>query len=509
MPTPTVVDQKRIARNTLMLYFRMGLMMLVGLYTSRVVLDALGVDDMGIYSSVGGVVMALAFLSNTMSSACQRFYAYAMGQDDSEGLRRVVSLCVEVFAAIAVLVVLLCETAGLWFLHTKIDISGRTVAADWVFQCAVLSLVFTILRMPFQGMVVTKEKMKVFAYISIAEALGSLAIALLLARFGGDRLVLYAVLMMLMNTVVTMLYIAYCIHFYPECRVRFYWDKQQFMEILSFAGWNMIGSLSSVCKSQGLTVLLNIFFGNAVVAARHMAYKVYATLQQFSENFVMAIKPQIIKSYSAGDCEGMYKLIYQGSKFSYFLLLIVSLPILIETPAILDIWLKEVPALTVVFTRLVIINSLVEVLVTPLATAMQAYGRIRNYQLAVGGMLLLILPVAYLALKGGCDAPSVFWVSIIISVLAMALRVVMIHHYTGLSIRGYARSVVWPIVMVTILSTLIPVTMEMLMADGIVRLLVVCTATVLMTAAAAFILGLTKTERKHLLEEINKKLHKA
>lgn len=498
----SVIDQKRIAKNTLLLYIRMGLIMLISLYTSRVILDALGETDMGIYGTVGGIVMMFAFLSNTMSTACQRFFAYELGKDDFAGLKRVFSLCVTVFVAIAVLVVVLCETVGLVLLYKKIQTEGRFDAAMWVFQCAIVSFVFTILRTPYQGMIIIKEKMKVFTYISVVEAVGNLLIALFIAHTASDRLILYGILMLVINALVSLYYIFYCTHFYPECRFRFCWDTRQFKEIFSFAGWNMIGSLASVCKSQGLTILLNMFFGNALVAARAMAYKVYTTIQQFADNFFVAMKPQLLKSYAAGDKEGMFKLVYQSSKFSFFLLYALSLPLLLETPFILDIWLKDVPDNTVLFTRLVILNALVDVFANPLATSMQAYGRIRNYQLMCGGMMLLILPVAWVCLKYGLSAASIFIVSIIISALAVVMRLLLVRHSLNMSVKTYLFKVLWPIIMVAVSSCIIPIYAERTLNSGWVRCLAVCAVSLTLTLLSIYALGLTKTERKHIMKYV-------
>lgn len=502
----SVIDQKRIAKNTLLLYIRMGLIMLISLYTSRVILDALGATDMGIYSTVGGIVMMFAFLSNTMSTACQRFYAYELGRNDFAELKRVFSLCVSVFVAIAVLVVLFCETVGLALLYKKIQTEGRFEAAMWVFQCSIVSFIFTILRTPYQGMIIIKEKMKVFTYISVVEAVGNLAIALLIAHTSNDRLILYGILMLVINALVSLYYIFYCTHFYPECRFRFCWDTQKFKEIFSFAGWNMIGSLASVCKSQGLTILLNMFFGNALVAARAMAYKVYTTIQQFADNFFVAMKPQLLKSYSAGDKEGMFNLVYQGSKFSFYLLFAISLPLLLETPFILDIWLKDVPDSTVLFTRLVIINALVDVLANPLATSMQAYGNIRNYQLMCGGLMLLILPVAWICLKCGLPAESIFIVSIIVCALAIVLRLLLVNHYLGLPIKEYLAKVLWPVALVVVLASILPICLENMIAGDVVRCIIVCIIAILMTGISVYAFGLTKTERKHIIEGIRSAL---
>ena len=503
----SAIDQKRIAKNTLLLYLRIGVVMLVGLYTSRVVLDALGEVDFGIYNAVGSAVMMFSFLSSTMSTSCQRFYSYEMGRGNFEELRRTFSLCILVFAAIMIVVAVLAEGSGIWLLYNKMHLEGRFDAAWWVLHCSVASFMFTIMRTPYMGMVIAKEKMKVFAYLSVIEVLGNLAVAFLIARHGGDRLILYSILMIAVNALVTMFYLVYCRMFYLECKFSFYWDKKRFVEIFSFAGWNMIGSLSSICKSHGINILLNIFFSPVVNAARGLAYKVFASLQSFSDNFYFAARPQIIKSYSVGDRDGMLKLVCQSSKFSYFLLFIVSLPVIMETPFLLGIWLKEVPDYTVLFTRLAIINILVDSLANPLAAAMQAYGKIRNYNLAVGGFIIAILPISYLFLKLGFPPETVFYVSIVICALAIVVRLFFVRQCVGLSFTMYARSVILPTIVVTMLSVVLPCVVACYVENELLRFFVVSVVSIVATALAVFFIGLTASERLSLRCIVREKLH--
>ena len=498
----SAIDQKRIAKNTLLLYLRIGVVMLVGLYTSRVVLDALGEVDFGIYNAVGSAVMMFSFLSSTMSTSCQRFYSYEMGRGNFEELRRTFSLCILVFAAIMIVVAVLAEGSGIWLLYNKMHLEGRFDAAWWVLHCSVVSFMFTIMRTPYMGMVIAKEKMKVFAYLSVIEVLGNLAVAFLIARHGGDRLILYSILMIAVNASVTMFYLVYCRMFYLECKFSFYWNKKRFLEIFSFAGWNMIGSLSGICKSHGINILLNIFFSPVVNAARGLAYKVFASLQAFADNFYFAARPQIIKSYSAGDREGMLKLVCQSSKFSYFLLFIVSLPVIMETPFLLGIWLKEVPEYTVLFTRLAIINILVDSLANPLAAAMQAYGKIRNYHLVCGGFTLTILPISYLFLKLGFPPETVFYVSIVVCALAIGVRFLFVHKCVGLSLRMYLKSVIWPVLVVTVTAFVLPVLLESSLDNSIARFFLVVVVSVLTTTSSVYCLGLTNSERRNAVDTI-------
>lgn len=500
----SVIDQKRIAKNTILLYIRMGILMLIGFYTSRVVLDALGNVDNGIYGTVAGIIATFAFMNNTMATACQRFFGMETGRGNLEELKRTFSLCVLVFIAIALIVVFLSETLGLWLVTRKVDAADRLDAARVIFQFSIISFFFMIIMTPFQAMVIIKEKMKVYTYISFFEAFGNLAIAIAISRTGHDRLIMYGFLMMLVNVAVSLYYISYCNAFWKECRFRFYWNRSRFMEIFRFAGWNMVGSLSNTCKNQGITVLINMAkFGNVIVSANVMANKLYQSVQRFSENFMIALKPQMIKSYATGDREGMFKLLFQGSKFSYFLMFIISLPILLETGPILDIWLKDVPDYTCMFARLLLINALIEVFVSPLATTMQAYGNIRNYQLICGGFLLLILPISWVCFKLGAPVETIFYVSITVCALAILLRLVLIHHYLELDIAEYMKKVMLPVAMVTVLSVPLPLLLEcMIVRTSLVKFMIVSGSAVIMTAICIYFLGLTGSERKHINERI-------
>lgn len=504
-----VIDQKRIAKNTLMLAVRMGVLLIVKLYTVNVVLAALGAVDYGIYNTVAGVVMTFSFLNDTMSTACQRFLAFSMGKNDYDEVKRIFSLCVIVFAAIAVLIVILCETAGLPLLHKKLNLDGRSMeVAHTVFQLAILSFFFTIVRTPYQGMVVIKEKMKVYSYMGIIEALGFLSVGFLISYGSHDRLVYYSVLMMSVSALVALGYVGYCNLFYHESRFKFYWNTEKFKEIFVFTFWNMFGSLAMSLKSYGINVLINMFFNNVMVAARSMAYKIYGMLLDFSGNITTAVKPQIIKAYSDGDEAGMFKLVFQGSKFASYLFLLVAIPMFLETPFILDLWLPYVPDNTVLFTRLCIVNGLLDVLVTPLAASMQAYGKIRTYQITCSLFIMLVVPVSYFLLSNGFPPETVFYVSIVICALAIVLRVLFINHYIGMPVWGYFRKVLWPILYVAVCSVVFPAVLETIMDYGLLRFLTVCSTAVLMICLTAYSLGMTATERKHVNDFIMKTIHR-
>ena len=508
------VDQKRIAQNTLMLYLRMGLITIISLYTSRVVLDALGKVDYGLYSAVGGVVTMFTFLSGTMSTACQRFFSFELGKGNLKELQRKFSQSMVVFVLIVAVVVLLCETLGLWYLENKMKLEGRDVAAHWVFHLSVIGFIFQLMRTPYMGMVIAREKMKVFAYISIFEAAGTLTMAFVLKFSGGDKLILYAFCMLGVQILVAFLYFLYCRLFYAECRLIKCGDRDSFLEVFRFTGWEMIGSLAGVCKSYGINpLLLNPFFGPAANAARGIAQKVYFTIVQLQTSFFMAVKPQIIKSYASGAVQEMVKLLCQSTRLTYYLMLIVAMPLLLETPMILGLWLKadNVPDMGVVFTRLMLVNGLIDTFSNPLASAVQATGRNKWYQICMGLTLLAILPVGYIGLKFfDWDAESVFYVSIILSALSQVIRVIFVKAQVGMSIRSFIREVAVVLFIVTVLSAALP--MVLIWQMGVDRTplqsLVLIAVSVVWTGLVSYFIGITRSERKKINGVVRDKYRK-
>ena len=505
----SVVDTKKIAGNTLMLYLRMGLVLLISLYTSRVILDSLGEIDFGIYNSVGGIVAMFAFLSGTLATSCQRFFMVELGKGDWEQLRKVFSLCLVTFLCLAGIIVLVTEPAGLWFLLNKMKLEGRTEAAQWVFHCSILSCVASMVSLPFQGMVIAREKMKVFAYISVFEALGALGIALLLTRSGGDHLKLYAVLMLLMQCIIASCYILYCRRFFPECRFVRAWDGSLFKEIFSFTGWNVIGTAAGIFKAHGLNLLLNMFYGPAVNSARGMAVKVFGMVSQLRENFMVASKPQIIKAYSGGEHAGMKKLVFQSAKFSTYLMLLIGIPLLVEMPFLLDIWLKDVPDYTAIFATLMLVNALLEGADYPVMMAIQANGNIKWYQIIVGSIQLLLLPIAYLFLKFGTFPPQiVFYLSIAISVLAFFARMYFARKLVGISIPDITVHALLPMLVVAVIPLAAALGIRQLMPDGWLRLICVVLTSTVILGLTAWGLGMTRSERETVLRFVRKTLHR-
>lgn len=492
-----VVDGKRIAKNTMLLYVRMIVVTIIGLYTSRVVLDVLGESDFGLYNAVGGIIVAFSFLNGVMTSACNRYFAIELGQNDYDALARVFKINVTIFIAIAIIILLLSESIGLWYLNNKLVFDeDRRIAVNWVFQFSVISFIVTMLSTPYRAMIIAKEKMKVFAYNSVVEAILKLGAVFALTISSIDNLIFYALLMLLINVGVCGFYYVYCRVFYKECRYNLYWNKSLFNEVIGYTGWNVIGNVAVIGKSQGLNLLLNSFFGPIVNAARAIAYQVYYTINQLVVNFMMATVPQITKAYSSGEHEAMLNLIFQSSRISYFLSLVMLLPLYLQLPFVLNIWLVDVPEHTIIFTRLVFINAIIDSLSQPLASAMQATGRIKWYQIMVGGSLLFILPISYILLEY-CQCPSetVFYVSIVFSIIAQVIRMMFVKNNLGMSIKKYFLKVLRPIIIITIISPIIPLLLQYQIDNVLGEFFTVCISSVAIVVILVWIIGLERSEK--------------
>lgn len=448
---PQNTKYKRMAKNAAMLYFRMLLTMAVTLYTSRVVLQTLGVDDFGIYSVVAGFVTMLGFLNSAMSSATQRFLAFELGKEGQKDVRGIFSMSMNIHILIAFVVLLLGETIGLWFVQNKMTIpADRLDAATWVFHLALLSFMVTIVSVPYNALIIAHERMSVFAWVSIIDVTLKLIIVFMLGLLGMDKLILYGLLSLAVVFIVFMIYRGYCKVKFTDAGFRFYWDQKLFKIMLSYTGWNLWGNIAAVMSGQGVNVMLNIFFGPTVNAARAIAMQISAALNSFVQNLQVAVNPQIIKSYAAQDMAYMHRLVCYGAKYNFFVLLLLSLPVLNNTELILSVWLGDVPQDTVIFTKLIICTILIDSLSPSLMTAAQATGRIKLYQFVVGGILLINVPVSYIVLKMGGAAHTVFYVAIGLSVLALIARVYLISSLVNMMKRKYLLDSLLPVFLVLI-----------------------------------------------------------
>lgn len=470
--------------------------MAISLFTSRVILNTLGVEDYGIYNVVGGVVAMFGFINGSMSSATQRYITFALGKEDKNRLQKVFSTTLQIHTLIAGIIVLLGETIGLWFLYNIIQIpADRMDAAFWILQCSIMSTVIMIISVPYNADIIAHEKISAFAYLSILEVILKLAIVYMLVVFPFDKLIVFAFLMLAVQLLIRFCYSIYCNRHFEETKYKHVCDKDLFKEMIEFAGWSMFGNLSAILYGQGLNILLNVFFGPVVNAARAVALQVQNAIQGFVGNFQMAINPQITKTYARGDMSDMHKLMFRSARFSFFLLFFLSLPVLFETNFILTIWLKTVPENTVTFLRIIICTSLIYSLANPLIIANQATGKVKKYQAVCGTILLLILPISYVCLLLGCPAYTVFIVHFIIESVTQVARMIMLRPLIGIRLRDYFQHIYAKVLLVVAVSVFLPSLAYFNMEDNILRFLSVGTLCVISVSASAYILGLSSNER--------------
>ena len=504
--TDVAANNRRIAKNTMMLYFRMLLIMAVSFYTSRVVLQTLGVVDYGIYNVVGGIVAMFGFLNSAMSSSTQRYLTFELGRGDTERLKKVFVTSVNIHIMISVIVFVLAETIGLWLLYNKMTIPvERFNAAFWVYQCSILSTMIMFISVPYNATIIAHEKMSAFAYISILEVVLKLLIVYLLLIGDIDKLILYAVLMLTVQVIIRFIYNIYCKRHFEETKYSFLFDRPLFKEMLSFSGWNLWGNMAAVAFTQGLNILLNMFFGPVVNAARGVAVQVQQTVTQFSMNFQTAINPQITKSYAIEDYEYMHSLIFRSSRFTFFLLLCICLPVFMEAEALLGIWLKEVPEYSAVFLRIILCVTIVDALANPLMISAQATAHIKIYQSVVGGILLTILPIAYVVLKLGGNPQSVFIVHLLICTIAFIVRLFIIRPMIRLSLTKYIKEVIVRCAVVGICAGAVSFAVNILLDSSLFSSIMECCISVLSVAVFSFMIGMTKNERDLIINKIKSK----
>lgn len=499
-------NTKRIAKNTLMLYVRMLFGMLISLYTSRVVLQALGVEDYGIYNVVGGVVAMFSLLSGSLSAAVSRFLTFELGRKDLERLKKVFSSALCVHALLALVVFILSETIGLWFLNYKMNIpAGRMIAANWVFQFSLFSFLLGLFSVPYNASIISHERMGIFAFVGIGDTILQLCIVLFVAygEINADKLILYSGLLVLKGLLFQLFYFYYCRKSFEECRFRLVLDKPLLKDMTGFAGWNFIGASSAILRDQGGNILLNLFYGPALNAARGIANQVNSAIGAFVGNFMVALNPQITKSYAAAEYDYTFSLIFKGARFSFYLLLWLALPVLLNTQYILSIWLNVVPEHAVFFVQLVLIFSMCEAISNPLVTVMLATGKIRNYQIIVGGLQMMNFPLSYLFLKIGFLPEVVVMISIALSLVCLVARLIMLRGMIQLPVSRFLHNVCGKIILVTLLSVIIPLLVRWKLPANLYGFIISCIICLIWTAVILFIFGCSVSERRFLRDRLH------
>lgn len=494
---------RRIAKNTLMLYIRMILAMGISLYTSRIVLEQLGVSDFGVFNVVGGIVSMFSVLNSAMASSTQRYLTYELGKNDLSKINIVFNTSLQIHIVIAIVVVLIAETFGLWFLNTEMTIPVNSMnAANWVYQFSVLSMVITFLNVPYTALIIAYEKMSAFAYISILEVLLKLGVAYLLIVSPIEKLKFYAILTFICPLIIRCCYWWYCNRNFIVSKIRMVFDGQLFKEMSSFAGWGLFGQLASMGSTQGVNVLLNIFFGPVVNAARGVAVQVQSAVMQFAMNFQTAVNPQITKNYANSDFQSMHELMYRSAKMSFFLLYALGLPIMIEAPFILNLWLTKVPEYTVPFLRIILWITIIDAVANPLMVAASASGKIKKYQSIIGGLLLSIVPIAYIVLKLGCNPMSVFVVHLIICIIAFISRIYIVAPLTHVIPEIFFKKVVVRCIVVCFLSAIIPYLLYCWLSKEVISNCIIMITSVISVCFFSFYIGLEKSEQSYLINAI-------
>lgn len=498
-------NNKRIAKNTLLLYFRMLLTMLVALYTSRVVLKALGVEDYGIYNVVGGLVAMFGILSGSLSAAISRFITFELGKGDLEKLKRIFSTSVNIQFILVGIIVVLMETVGIWFLNAKMVIPPeRLHAANWVFQFSVVTFALGLLSVPYNAVIIAHEKMSAFAYISIIECVLKLIVALIIAYNPFDRLVYYGLLIMVVGVINRLIYGIYSKRHFEEATYHFVFDKELTKEMFGFAGWSFFGSGSGMLMRQGVDLLSNVFFGVKINAARGIATQVDNVVNLFVNNFTTAINPQIIKSYATNQKEYLFSLMFRGARFSYYLVMIVAFPLILETDFILRLWLVEFPEHTVQFVRLTLFLIMVSVLTNTLVTAMLATGDIKKYQLVVGGLGMLVLPMSWILFWLGYKPEIAYVSNLVVFIAQFFSRLFLLREMINMSIKEYFKEVLFRVFMVSILSLPIPLILMIILEESFMRFVFVVLVSVFISSIVIFFVGMKKKEQESIYNQFRK-----
>ena len=497
-------SSKRIAKNTLILYVRMFFMFALNLYTSRVILKTLGVDDYGIYNVVGGFVSMFSILSASLSAAISRYITYELGKGDAERLRTVFSTAVIIQSAMAVAMAVIMGGFGSWYLFNKMNIpDGRTMAAFWVLLCSIASFGVGLISAPYNAALIAHERMGDFAWISILDGVLKLVIVFLLPVIPVDRLVSYAILLLLVTILMRSVYVLFCRRHFAECHFKAVYDKAFLKEIGGFAGWSFFGEASWVLNTQGVNLLINYYFGVTLNAARGIADQVNSAVYRFASNFMVALDPQITKSYAAGELEATRAIVCKGSRLSFFLMLFFAIPICLETPILLDLWLDIPPDHAVSFTRLSLIGSMFLILSSPLVKAQFATGKIRRYQIVNTLCSLWVFPLTWIAFHAGYSAEWSYYIFAAIYFLLIFVRAHLVTKLIGMGWTVFLRRVLLPCLLTTAVALVLPALCHFLMPESFWRLVAVTGVAVLSTAASVYMLGMEKGEREAVIRYVS------
>lgn len=500
---------KAIAKNTLLLYFRMLFIMIINLYTSRLVLQVLGVTDFGIYNVLGGVVVLFTFISNPLKDACRRYLTFEIGRKDFLQLRNVFSTSVFLHAIFSLIIFILSETVGLWFLYNQLNIpEGRFSVSLWVFQFSIFTMLMSIMQSPYIADIIAHEDMKPFAYISVVEALLKLIMVLFIYYISFDKLVTYSILLATIQIFIFYLYYKYCKSRYRECHIVYVKDRVLIKKMTSFMGWTMTGGIATILNGQGLNILLNVFYDPTINAARGLALQMQGALAKFSSNFQTAINPQLTKSYASGDLIAMHKYVIYSSKYSFYMLYVLALPVMLSADFVINCWLGFVPPHTSNFFRLVVLDSLLLVLANAMITSVHATGSLKKFQIIVEFINILVLPISYVLLRTGNWEPEIVYVVfVIISLTAQIARVYIVLPMIEMYYKTYIEEVIIPIIRVVLISIIMPMVFIIFQSEAKVDFYYTIVVSVLSSFFSVFLFGMNRNERKYIIHNIPRYIH--
>ena len=502
-------NNKRIAKNTIYLYLRMFITLLVGLYTSRIILQALGINDYGINSVVGGIITLLTYINNLLSQGTSRFLTIALGEGNLIKLKNVFSACITLHIIVAIVTLILGETIGLWFVNNELNIdTSRMYAANWVYQLALFSCILSIMQVPYNASIISHEKMSIFAYFSIFEVLMKLLSAWLLLHATMDKLILLAILNMIVSCLTIMFYRIYCVYKFEECKLKLGYDKKLYKEIATYTGWNSLGTFAFTVNNQGVNILFNIFFGTVINAARGITNTVSNMINQFINGFQIAVRPQIIKYYAQGNIHEMNRLIINNSKYSSYLVLLIGLPLFFETEYVIKLWLGQTPAYVVIFIQLTIVQLFIQAMDFPIGTGIHAYGKMKLPNLTSSISYLSILPLSYILLKIGADPTIAYSITIIVYPIAMGFDIWILNKYSGFSVLLFIKDVLLKNLIILVFSSSLIYYIQKLLPYGFLSLLITCVSSTLILTVLFFYICIDINMRYKIIKRIQSSLRR-
>lgn len=502
-----LTDNKRIALNTVFMYLRMFVIMSLGLYTSRIVLNTLGVDDYGLYSVIGGIIAMFGFINGAMTNTTSRYITFYLGRNDLENLSKVFSMAFIIHFVIAVLILVLGETVGLWYLYNKLVVpEGRFFAAFWLYQLSVASAIVSVLYVPFNAAIIAHEKMSMFAYISILDAILKFIIAILIGYASFDTLILYAILMFLVSMFDIALYFYYCKTQFSETKLHFYWNRSLFKEMIGFAGWSAMGNFSYIFYTQGINLILNSFCGTAVNAARGIAVQVESVVRQFATNVQTALNPQIIKSYADNDMSRMFTLIFASSRYCFYLLFLLALPIFYNANYILHLWLGVVPEHTVSFLRYTLVLVVLDGMVNPMFTANLASGKVKIYHITISIISYSFMPLTYIIMKYSLIPESVYQCLLLSGIIGFIARIFIIRKQIKLPLSLYLQKVLLPNFYVVLSSVILTYFLNVFFRYDLTFFIMSCLTILFFVIISVYCFGINKSERSFVHNYLKKNI---